>query len=381
MRQCVLVLFLFALPLSAATDWPADLASLVSQVEKTHPRFRDCKAAAEFETRANELASRAPGLSDAQMIVETQRLLASIGDGHTLAFPFALKKIPVMLWWFDDGVYVVDAKEKSLIGRRVKTIGGLPVDDVFARLEPYISHDNAMQLRWATPFYATLPDFLAAIGATTALTFDTGETATLPAEAIDPDALELKLLPRSSTRTDEPFRTEEVNGRILLITVNGMRDGSKTTLAQFGIDLRKKIAHYDRAIVDLRLNNGGEASKADELLRTLIAFDARGGKLVTLISRMTFSAAQTFATRLDQWTNTRFAGEPTGSRPNHYGNERPFKLPESKLRGTISSGFNQPVTINDDRDAIRPDIAIPALASDYFAGRDPVLDAAKKSLR
>lgn len=62
--------------------------------------------------------------------------------------------------------------------------------------------------------------------------------------------------------------------------------------------------------------------KADELMKTLIAFDSRGGKLVTLIGRMTFSAAQTFAARIDQWTNTTFVGEPTGSRPNHYGNER-----------------------------------------------------------
>ena len=75
-----------------------------------------------------------------------------------------------------------------------------------------------------------------------------------------------------------------------------------------------------------------------------------------------------------------FVGEPTGSKPNHYGNERKFVLPNSGLRGTISSGFNQPVTSRDERRTIAPDISVPTRASDYFAGRDPALDAAVKAL-
>jgi uncharacterized protein (DUF2267 family) len=128
------------------------------------------------------------------------------------------------------------------------------------------------------------------------------------------------------------------------------------------------------------LNNGGEASKADELLRTLIAADTLGVRLAILTSRMTFSAAQTFAARIDQWTGAVFVGQPTGSKPNHYGNERKFQLPDSGLRGTISSGLNQPVTARDDRPTIAPDIAVPTRASDYFAGADPTLDAAVRAL-
>ncbi|MGE5683097.1 MAG: hypothetical protein ACM34K_19720, partial [Bacillota bacterium] len=71
-----------------------------------------------------------------------------------------------------------------------------------------------------------------------------------------------------------------------------------------------------------------------------------------------------------------FVGERTGSKPNHYGNERPFKLPYSGLRGTISSGYNQPVSANDTRMFIIPEILVPVRSENFFSGKDPEVDAA-----
>jgi C-terminal processing protease CtpA/Prc len=128
------------------------------------------------------------------------------------------------------------------------------------------------------------------------------------------------------------------------------------------------------------LNNGGESSKADELLRALIAADTQGVRLAVLTSRMTFSAAQTFAARIGQWTQAVFVGQPTRSKPNHYGNERKFELPNSGLQGTISSGLNQPVTARDELVTMTPDIVVATRANDYFVGVDPTLEAAMKAL-
>jgi hypothetical protein len=128
-------------------------------------------------------------------------------------------------------------------------------------------------------------------------------------------------------------------------------------------------------ILDLRHNSGGDASLADALLKTLVAYDVQGGRLTVLIGRTTFSAAQTLAARLDAWTRASFAGEPTGSRVNRHGNEAPFVLPHSGVRGTISSGWNQPVTARDYRVWIAPDTPLALTSKDYFAGKDPVLEA------
>jgi C-terminal processing protease CtpA/Prc len=253
-------------------------------------------------------------------------------------------------------------------------------------MEPYVSHDNEMQLRWATPLYLTFTDFLQAIGATAdaktvVISFDGHRDVTFNASPIDPGSLETKLIaqkngPEYLQHREENFRTVEKEADTLYVQVNSMTDAKDETLAAFGIRLRKLLDGKKKLILDLRLNNGGEASLSGELLKTLIAFDTRGGHSTILISRMTFSAAQTFATRVDEWTGATFVGEATGSSPNHYGNEHPFKLPDSGLRGSISSGLNQPVSARDVRTAITPDIAIPSRSSDYFAGRDPALETA-----
>jgi hypothetical protein len=394
------LLLVTSLPLFAedrTAEWRQDLTALAAELKRVHPRFRECGLPSDFEARRAALSARIGGLSDEQAVVEIQRLLASVGDGHTLSWPFGIKKgtllrLPLMLWSFEEGLYVIDASDRDLIGKRVVRIGGVPAAEVLGRLEPFVSHDNAEQVLWAAPFYATLTDFLAAVGATddrntAILGFDGGRRATVLAEPIDPAALRERLIaPKTATaplylsRAEDPFWAAELPGGVLYVQVNTMNDGRAETLAAFASALRRRVAGFRAVVVDLRLNNGGEASKADELLRTLIAADTQGVRLAVLTSRMTFSAAQTFAARIDQWTGAVFIGQPTGSKPNHYGNERKFQLPDSGLQGTISSGLNQPVTARDERATMAPDIAVATRASDYFAGADPTLDAAVRAL-
>jgi phosphoglycolate phosphatase-like HAD superfamily hydrolase len=322
-----------SLPLFGADrteEWRQDLTVLAAELKRVHPRFRECGLTPDFEAQRAALSARLGGLSDAQAVVEIQRLLASVGDGHTLLWPFGMKKgtllrLPLMLWSFEEGLYVIDASDRDLIGKRVVHIGGVPTAEVLGRLEPFVSHDNAEQVLWAAPFYATLTDFLAAVGATSdrnaaILSFDDGGRAAVRAAPIDPASLREKLIapntaaaPLYLSRAEDAFWAAELPGGVLYVQINTMNDGRDETLAAFAIALRQRVAGFRAVAVDLRLNNGGEASKADELLRTLIAADTQGVRLAVLTSRMTFSAAQTFAARIDQWTGAVFVGQPTGS--------------------------------------------------------------------
>jgi hypothetical protein len=398
--SCVVVLVLMIPALSRADErvrqWQADVAALRDQLEQVHPRFATCGLSQDLRDRFAELSARIPLLDDAQITVRMQAILATVGDGHTLLWPFGMSRgqllrIPVQFWWFDDGIFVVNAARADLIGRRVVKIGSVSSDEVMRRLTRYVSHDNDMQLRWAVPLYATLTDFLVAGGAITdrmrvQLTFDDGRTVVLTAVTVEGRDLDTRLpvpphrVPLYLSHRDDPFWSTLLPDGTAYVQLNAINDANGETLAQFGRELKLKLAKTDRAILDLRLNNGGDARKANEVLKTLIAYDVRGARLAILTSRMTFSAAQTLATRLDEWTTGSFIGEATGSRPNHYGNERPFKLPNSQIRGTIASGMNQPISAHDDRVTILPDLAIPWRAEDYFSGTDPVLDAAVKRL-
>ena len=94
-----------------------------------------------------------------------------------------------------------------------------------------------------------------------------------------------------------------------------------------------------------------------------------------LTSRHTFSAALMFIVRMDRNTNALFVGEPSGGKPNSYGEHNPFTLTHSKLTGSISTRFHEEGEPGDTRDSVRMDISVPTLAAEYFAGRDPVLEA------
>ena len=398
--RSILLMFVIAFPAAAqerAAEWRDDIRALASQLEQVHPRFKACGLTPDLRRGFDDLAARAGALRDEEITIGIQRLLAQAGDGHTLLWPFGMKRgqlmrIPVGLWQFDDGLYVIRSARPEIVGKRVVKIGSLGAAEVMERLEPYISHDNVNQLRWAAPLYATFTDLLVATGAVpergrAALTLEGGGEVVFEAVPVDPDDLETKLVappgvapPMVFAHRHEKFWSTRLPGGALYVQVNAIDDAKEQTLAAFGTDLRNQLAGTRKLVLDLRLNNGGEASKANELLKTLIAFDVSGGRIAVLIGRMTFSAAQTLATRLDEWTAAQFVGEPTGSRPNHYGNERPFKLPHSGLRGTIASGLNQPVTARDTRTAIEPDVAVPLLAADYFRGADPALDAAVQLL-
>ena len=378
MRQIWLAFVVLCLSFSAMAanrieEWNQDLDVLETRLAAVHPKFKPCGLSPEIKTEFAQLRQNLEHLSDAEVSVAVQRLLARVGDGHTLLFPFGMKRgalhrLPVMLWQFDDGLFVVQASDAKAV----------------RRLSPYISHDNDMQLRWAAPFYATITEFLVAIGGAkradaATLTFDDGESITFASADIDPSKLDLKL-PTPQHR-DVNFWFTKLADDTLYIQLNAIADAPDKSLSAFGNELHSALAGVHRAILDLRLNNGGDARKANDVLKALIAFDTDGGKLAVLTSRMTFSAAQTLATRLDEWTNATFVGEPTGSRPNHYGNERSFALPSSGLRGTIASGLNQPITANDDRETILPDVVVTQTAEQYFRRADPVLEAALNRIR
>ena len=64
-------------------------------------------------------------------------------------------------------------------------------------------------------------------------------------------------------------------------------------------------------------------------------------------------------------------GEPTGGKPNSYGEVRSFRLPNSGLRVMYSTKYFQ--MLETDPPAVEPDITVELTAADRFGGHDPVL--------
>jgi C-terminal processing protease CtpA/Prc len=134
-----------------------------------------------------------------------------------------------------------------------------------------------------------------------------------------------------------------------------------------------------RFVVDLRHNGGGNSALAEPLIAELKQRPAinRKGVLFAVIGRRTFSSAVLNALQLRSETQATLVGEPTGGRPNHYGEVRSFSLPNSGLPVTYSTKYF--AYAKEDTPSLTPDILVEVSSSDYFAGRDPVLEAILKS--
>jgi C-terminal processing protease CtpA/Prc len=168
------------------------------------------------------------------------------------------------------------------------------------------------------------------------------------------------------------------DGKTVYFQFNQVFDEPGNTIEQFAARLRATLAasKIRNLIVDVRHNSGGNLNLFMPLFRAIVAFDTsrEGAGLYVLTSRQTFSAAQVFVNQLDRYTSAIIAGEPTGSRPNFVGESAPATLPYSGLQMTISTRYHQ-TDDQDQRKWIAPKIPVDLSSEDYFANRDPVLDA------
>ena len=97
---------------------------------------------------------------------------------------------------------------------------------------------------------------------------------------------------------------------------------------------------------------------------------------------MCVTEAQNFSTNVERLTNAVFAGEPTGSSPKFTGEGAIwFELPYSRARASISNWYHQFTFWSDTRLWIAPDVPVALSSGDYFAGRDPALEAVLELVR
>jgi C-terminal processing protease CtpA/Prc len=98
----------------------------------------------------------------------------------------------------------------------------------------------------------------------------------------------------------------------------------------------------------------------------------RKENLFIVVGRKTFSSAILNAMELKNETNATLVGEPTGGKPNHFGEVKTLHLSNTNIDVYYSSKYFK--TTNEDKDSLYPDIVIPLMSSSYFKGKDDFLD-------
>jgi hypothetical protein len=392
--------------LDRVEGWRADLRYLVSEIRRVHVRFQNAPLPPGFEAEASTLEAEIPRLTDVQVYLGLQRLMAFLGDGHSVLYPFAkrvtLLSLPVRLYHFEDGWFVVEAPDSlpTWIGRRALAMGGVPIDTLMRRLTKYLSLDNPVGVHWIGPLYLRLVDVVAAIGGTKDahrvwLTLEDRagrreEVTVLADRPLRPQAPKLGPPPGGAPPlwlrdVGRPFWIAPLTApKALYVQFNQVADADSESLADFALRLRGVLRRdaIEDLVVDIRHNNGGNGYLLDELRRTLVWFaaDDPRHRLFVLCGRGTFSAAQVFLNQIDHDTPAIVAGEPSSSRPDFAGEETSLRLPWSGIHGSISSRFHM-VDGADTRIWIAPRIPVRLTSSDWLANRDPVLDQVLEAMR
>lgn len=397
--------------MSREEGWRSDLQLLSREVKrKGYHLFPRTGTEADFDQAVKTLSDAIPKLTDMQMIVEIAKLMLRVGDGHSGIMgglrPEFLPNLPVQFYLFQEGLFIIaaDQKYKDLIGSKVLKFGERSPDEIVNGIEPIINRDNDIWIKQVAPYRMRSLPLLNALG----LVRDT-EKVSLTVRGLDgmesvvsvavdntqPDIWNVK--PNPATWTNLPqmlasplplyLRNPAAlywfeylrDNKTVYFGFNSIQNDPKESLADFSARMFKFINEneVEKLIIDLRWNNGGNTMILDPLIHGLIKNDKinRQGRLFVIIGRRTFSAAQNFSTLVERYTNAIFVGEPTGSRPNFVGEERPFTMPYSKLLINVSDLYWETSYPFDKRTWIAPQIFLPPTFEAYRKNRDPVLDA------
>jgi hypothetical protein len=412
-----------------ANRWRADLTFLRDRLPKVHPSPFEHVSAAEVDATLSVLERRLPHLSHGEITTELARIVAMLRDGHTrLTWPLPagtdfvlghartdppsdpsllMRTFPIRFGVYADGVFVerVTAEHERVLGAQLVGIGRLSTAEAIGRMQEVIAHDNRSQLLDLLPLHLVLAEALHARGVTGAadrasfrLRRDDGseQEVLLNAGSGSVDWVGItsssdrrplswsRLLPGKTPGrgafSERHWYEWLPEKKMLYVQLSESYDDPDESLFDFAARLQRFLqANPVQALVlDLRHNFGGDNTLNQPLLHALISSPVlhRAGGLRVLIGRGTFSAAMMLAVDLEKHLRPIFIGEPSGSKPNAFGDSRRIVLPESGLTIRISTLYWQYGGPHDRRSAIAPHIELPPSWEAVRGRRDEALQVA-----
>jgi hypothetical protein len=337
-------------------------------------------------------------LSQSETLVGLMRIVAAVGDSHTTLGYRPRQGIPLMLYWFKDGISILNttAAYGDILNGRITAIGEKPIEDIIPILAALIPHENQAQVKNMLPNLLTDTQILHGAGIIPSPNAASLTVLTAAGRAVSMDMTPIPFsskpewLVDTSDESGAPlylknrrlFYWFEVlpESRTLFFKYNSCQNTSGRPFDDFVKDLfdAADAGKVSRIIIDLRHNGGGNSAIFAPFLAELKKRPSlcRGGGVYVLVGRRTFSSAILNALDLEKETPAVFAGEPTGGKPNHYGEVQSFRLPQSGLAMTYSVKYFR--VVEGDPESLMPDLLVEPELADYLKRTDPVLERVLK---
>jgi len=399
-------------------SWLKDFEFVTGNIAKFHPNpcFRISRE--DFDSICQEQRTVIENSSeDEECLVALMKVVASLRDGHTHINPInnfnTDMYLPFRFYVFEEGIYVISTvgEYRSLIGSRLTGINGVGIGEVVERVNSIIPSDNDIGRMSSLPMYIVNIGFLKGLGI-----IDSPDGARLSFLREDGTATGIDVRAVKGTSGTDWFR-RSLKGpgdsvylfpfendapyfinvmldkyenyrfdlledrRTLIMQVNQLVDQPGRPFREFQDEFwaffEKEIDLFDRFVLDLRLNTGGNGQLVFEFVKEIINHesDLSGKDFVVITGRQTFSAAIILVSQLKTYTKAIFVGEPMGG-PLHLWSTalQLGQVPGGNFEFHVASMEFDLDLPAEKKYLFPPQIPVATVASDFFSGKDGVLD-------
>jgi tetratricopeptide (TPR) repeat protein len=374
-----------------------DVKFAVSELKRVHYSPFRATPEAEIDRQVAALDADIPQLSDDEIYVRLMTIIRGFGDAHTRMLRDT-PQLPVALFLYPEGLHVLGAAKEhaDLVGAKVLSIGGHPVDEALQKAMAIVPVENPMTERWEAAGALRSVTILRGLG----LTPPEGPVE-LEIEDATGQMRKISLTPpeKRPARGDYVFaipgcttplpnclrnRSEMMwhellpDGKTMYCQLNGIGHGKQSFQRYFEkLFAEIESSPVERLILDLRWNGGGNTFLNPVLIEGIqrSAKFRQPGNFFVIIGRNTFSAALNTTDELERRTTAILVGEPTSSPPNFIGESVEVVLPASRWPISISDLSWQTSYPMDYRAWMTPLIYAPPTAAALRAHRDPAMEA------
>jgi hypothetical protein len=376
-----------------------------------------------FQEHLADIRAQLPQLTDAEVTMKMAAAIALADNPHTRLYLLRnateLRRMPIRLWWFHDGLRVVRTtkEHQQLLGCRVDSIGGRPsriardmVAPAFAGPPSWVDYKSVYSL--------TSPEALKGTGVVRDM--ESVDYALSGCDAAGRVSLKPLPLVRSedsveawwdltplhssagagwvqalqSSRKKLPLYLRNPNsnywfeylpdGQTLYFQYNRSSDMKGENTEAFTKRLMTELQRrpVKAVVIDFRFNTGGNLHLGADLMKKLQE-QTKGMDRWIITGRSTFSAGITHVASWREAGNVTIVGEPVGDDMEFWSEGGNIKLPNSGYDAHFANGRHSyspapcPAEIycyNLSAASLDPDVPISLTWAQYSSGRDPAMD-------
>lgn len=362
-----------------------------------------------FLKKADSLYKAVDRLNDEQIIIGLSNLLALSPNAHTRLYLFRVRTVfnnaPIGIFWFEDDLHIVavPAEQKELLGAKIIAINGVLLDSVKRRVDNLISGNKSWK-RYMSLYFLRSPQAMKGLSLgngsdqlqVTVLTLKgkqqivgikadfVPQASTLEAwKDLSPlttkkDSLNHVLsstikLPLYLKNGDKNYWYEYLDKEgVVYMHFNRTENMEHKSFKDFTANLIENLKdkRYDKFVLDLRFNTGGNNSIASGPLKELAKY-LKNKKVYIITSYPTFSAGVTTAALFKWHTGAKIIGESAGDELVYLSEGGNIVLPNSKLNAHYANGLHNDVY--EKGFSILPDKQLSVTFKDYLKGEDTIM--------